>query len=90
MSKPPFRPGTRYIHLMIGKMLNLPFKVLGGVARAVQTQEAKKWAEHAERDAASARSVPGMSISVPSDFDPGPIHVDAKTHTQYFSFSWGE
>ena len=62
---------------MIGKMLNLPFKVLGGVARAVQTQEAKKWTEHAERDAASARSIAGMDISVPNDFDPGPIHVDA-------------
>mgnify|MGYP003949460569 CR=1 FL=1 len=62
---------------MIGKMLNLPFKVLGGVARAVQSQEAKKWANHAERDAASARSLPGMDISVPTDFDPGPFHVEA-------------
>ena len=62
---------------MIGKMLNLPFKVLGGVARAVQTQEAKKWAGHAERDAEAARSLPGMDISVPDDFDPGPIHIEA-------------
>jgi len=62
---------------MIGKMLNLPFKVLGGVARAVQNQEAKKWTEHAEREAASAKSIAGMNISVPSDFDPGPIHIEA-------------
>jgi hypothetical protein len=73
----PFHAATRYSHPMIGKMLNLPFKVLGGVARAVQTQEAKKWAGHAERDAESARSVPGMNISVPDDFDPGPIHIQA-------------
>ena len=63
---------------MIGKMLNLPFKVLGGVARAVQTQEAKKWTGHAERDAESALLTPGMDISVPDDFDPGPMHIDAK------------
>ena len=61
---------------MIGKMLNLPFKVLGGVARAVQNQDSKKWAEHAERDAASAKSIAGMNIAVPDDFDPGPIHIE--------------
>ena len=62
---------------MIGKMLNLPFKVLGGVARAVQNQEAKKWTGHAERDAASAKSIAGMNIAVPDDFDPGHIHIEA-------------
>ena len=62
---------------MIGKMLNLPFKVLGGVARAVQTQEAKKWAGHAERDAEAARAIPGMDISVPDDFDAGAFHIAA-------------
>ena len=64
------------VPLMIGKMLNLPFKVLGGVARAVQNQDSKKWAEHAERDAASAKSIAGMNIAVPEDYDPGPIHIE--------------
>ena len=63
---------------MIGKVLNLPFKLLGGVARAVQAQEAKKWSEHAERDAESARDNPGVDISVPDDFDPGPMTIDAE------------
>lgn len=62
---------------MIGKMLNLPFKVLGGVARAVQAQEAKKWTGHAERDAVSAQTNKGIDISVPDDFDPGPIGMNA-------------
>jgi len=60
---------------MFGKVLNLPFKVLGGVARVVQAQEAKKWTEHAERDADSARKASSMDISVPSDFDPGAFHL---------------
>lgn len=62
---------------MFGKVLNLPFKVLGGVARVVQAQEAKKWTEHAERDADSAREAASMDISVPADFDPGSFHLAA-------------
>ena len=61
---------------MIGKMLNLPFKVIGGVARAVQASESKKWADLAAKDAASAKANKSMDISVPADFDPGPIHVE--------------
>ena len=67
---------------MIGKLVNLPFKVLGGVARAVQNQEAKKWANLAEQDAESAKSLPNMDISVPSDFDPGPLQIEATVAVQ--------
>ncbi len=67
---------------MFGKMLNIPFKVLGGVARVVQAQEARKWTNHAERDATAARDMPGMDITVPSDFDPGDIHLDAADATE--------
>ena len=75
--RPPFDDTHGIVPFMIGKMLNLPFKVLGGVARAVQNQDSKKWAEHAERDAASAKSIAGMNIAVPDDYDPGPIHIEA-------------
>lgn len=60
---------------MFGKMINIPFKVLGGVARVVQQQEAKKWTDLAERDATAARESYSMDISVPPDFDPGPIEI---------------
>lgn len=63
---------------MFGKVINLPFKVLAGVARAVQVQEAKRWEGHAERDAEAARANKGIDISVPDDFDPGEFHIDAK------------
>ena len=63
---------------MFGKVINLPFKVLAGVARAVQAQEAKRWEGHAERDAEAARANAGIDISVPDDFDPGEFHIDAK------------
>ena len=66
---------------MIGKVLNLPFKVLGGVARAVQANESKKWSDHAARDAEAAQSMKGMDLSVPSDFEPGNIHVDGEVAT---------
>ena len=67
---------------MIGKVLNLPFKVLGGVARAVQANESKKWSDHAARDAQAAQAMKGMDLSVPSDFDPGNIHVDGDVVTE--------
>jgi rhodanese-related sulfurtransferase len=63
---------------MFGKVINLPFKVLAGVARAVQAQEAKRWDGHAERDAEAARATTGIDISVPDDFKPGDFHIDAK------------
>jgi rhodanese-related sulfurtransferase len=63
---------------MFSKLINLPFKVLGGVARAVQAQEAKKWDVQAEQDAISAGQTPNMDISVPDDFKPGPIAMSAK------------
>ena len=66
---------------MFGKMLNIPFKVLGGVARVVQAQEAKKWTDHAERDATAARATKGMDISVPQDFDPGEMTLTAAAAT---------
>ena len=70
---------------MIGKVLNLPFKVLGGVARAVQANESKKWSDHAARDAESAQASKGMDLSVPGDFDPGNIHVDGDVATEALS-----
>ncbi len=70
---------------MIGKVLNLPFKVLGGVARAVQANESKKWSDHAARDAESAQAAKGMDLSVPNDFDPGNIHVDGSVATEALS-----
>jgi len=63
---------------MFGKVINLPFKVLAGVARVVQAQEAKRWDGHAERDAEAARANTGIDISVPDDFKPGDFHIDAK------------
>ena len=61
---------------MIGKVLNLPFKVLGGVARAVQAQEAKK-RSNASGGPAEDRDEQGIDIQVPEDFDAGPIHLPA-------------
>ena len=64
---------------MIGKVLNLPFKVLGGVARAVQAQDAKK-RSHAGADERAENAVTqGIDIRVPDDFDAGPIHLPAAT-----------
>ena len=60
----------------------MPFKVLGGVARAVQANESKKWSDHAARDAQAAQEMKGMDLSVPSDFDPGNIHVDGDVATE--------
>ncbi|MEC8193218.1 MAG: rhodanese-like domain-containing protein [Myxococcota bacterium] len=62
---------------MFGKMINMPFKLLGGVARVVQANEAKKWTGLAERDATAALDNEGMDISVPDDFDPGSIVLPA-------------
>jgi rhodanese-related sulfurtransferase len=70
---------------MIGKVLNLPFKVLGGVARAVQANESKKWTDHAARDAAASQAKKGIDISVPTDFDPGDIHVDGEVASEALS-----
>ncbi len=63
---------------MFGKMINIPFKVLVGVAREVQAQEAKKWTDLAERDATAARESHSMDIAVPADFNPGPIEITPK------------
>jgi len=64
---------------MIGKVLNLPFKVLGGVARAVQAQDAKK-RSHAGADGRAENAMTqGIDIRVPDDFDAGPIHLPAAT-----------
>jgi rhodanese-related sulfurtransferase len=63
---------------MFGKVINLPFKMLAGVARAVQAQEAKRWDGHAERDAEAAQATTGIDISVPDDFKPADFHIDAK------------
>ena len=67
---------------MFGKMINMPFKLLGGVARVVQAKEAKKWTGLAERDASAALDNHSMDISVPDDFDPGSIVLAASEAVQ--------
>ncbi len=62
---------------MIGKVLNLPFKVLGGVARAVQAQDAKKRTQHRDNDSVQPEPSPGISLDVPDDFDAGSINISA-------------
>ncbi len=63
---------------MIGKVLNLPFKVLGGVARAVQAQDAKKRTQQNEGSAPD-KQPRGIDIQVPDDFDAGPLGMAAET-----------
>jgi rhodanese-related sulfurtransferase len=58
---------------MIGKVLNLPFKVLGGVARAVQAQEAKKRTQENDQNRGPETPLKQMDIQVPDDFDAGPL-----------------
>jgi rhodanese-related sulfurtransferase len=62
---------------MFGKVLNLPFKVLGGVARAVQAQEAKKWTGSETKDTAAANENSAITITVPDDFQTGPIRINS-------------
>jgi len=60
---------------MIGKVLNLPFKVLGGVARAVQAQDAKKRTQHQENESTQTKTLHEMSLDVPDDFNAGSISM---------------
>ena len=80
-SRPQLTP-RGYSQSMFGKMINMPFKLLGGVARVVQAQEAKKWTSLAKRDATAALDNQSMDISVPDDFDPGSIVLAASDAVQ--------
>ncbi len=62
---------------MIGRFVNLPFKVLGSVARAVQEREAARWAKE-DTDSRPAEETEFISLEVSADFDPGPIRITAK------------
>ena len=62
---------------MFNRVLNLPFKVLGTVARAVQARDAEQWKNTAERDAEAAHSDASIELGVPDDFDPGPVRMTA-------------
>ena len=61
---------------MFKTVINLPFKVLSGVARAVQAQEARRLGKRSvDGDASAVSADPSVDISVPDDFDPGPIDI---------------
>jgi rhodanese-related sulfurtransferase len=64
---------------MIGRFVNLPFKVLGTVARAVQERDKAQWEQRASQEPQGEGETQGrISLDVPSDFDPGPIRIQAK------------
>ena len=64
---------------MIGRFVNLPFKVLGTVARAVQERDKAQWEQRtAQGQDGEGESQARISLDVPSDFDPGPIRIQAK------------
>jgi rhodanese-related sulfurtransferase len=64
---------------MIGRFVNLPFKVLGTVARAVQERDKAQWEQkEGQRDGSDGPKEARISLDVPSDFDPGPIRLQAK------------
>jgi rhodanese-related sulfurtransferase len=62
---------------MLGRFVNLPFKVLGTVARAVQERDKAQWDKNAS-DTEQPDKQGRMSLSVPDDFETGPIRIRAK------------
>jgi rhodanese-related sulfurtransferase len=67
---------------MLKRLVNLPFKVLGRAARAVQARdEAARAAEHGSAADAAAVGAPMANVpevEVPEDFDPGAYSVDPR------------
>ncbi len=63
---------------MFGRFVNLPFRVLATVARAVQQRDAAQWEKKAGEQGEDPVSPQPMSLDVPEDFDPGPIRIQAK------------
>ncbi len=63
---------------MIGRFVNLPFKVLSSVARVVQERDAAQWQKNSAAREQETNSSGSVSIDVPEDFDPGPIRIQAK------------
>ena len=68
---------------MIGRLINLPFKVLGKVARTVQDRnDAAMKARHGDGDTADSfaefeRNAEKLGERVPPDYDAGPTDMDA-------------
>ena len=66
---------------MIGRLINLPFKVLGKAARAVQEREdAAQRARHGTGDTSTDLShiKADATTEVPEDYDPGDYQVSSK------------
>lgn len=67
---------------MIGRLINLPFKVLGKVSRAVQDRnDAAMKAQHGGGVATDNydrfENLDRLGEPLPTDFDPGPLEIDA-------------
>lgn len=67
---------------MIGRLINLPFKVIGAVARKVQDRnDAAVRAQHGEGDASDSfdhlRDKDLAEHELPSDYDPGNVDMAA-------------
>jgi rhodanese-related sulfurtransferase len=64
---------------MFGRLVNLPFKVLGTMARAVQERDKAQRDKQAVEGTAPQDSSQGrIPLDVPEDFAPGPIRIQAK------------
>jgi rhodanese-related sulfurtransferase len=63
---------------MIGRFVNLPFKVLGTVARVVQERDKAQWDKRVPETTDAPEAGAHMSLDVPEDFEPGPIRIQAK------------
>jgi len=63
---------------MFGRFVNLPFKVLNTVARAVQERDAAQWQKKGEAPQQEAQDPARDPMWVPEDFDPGPIRIRGK------------
>ncbi len=74
----PLAKPRRYSPRMIGRFVNLPFKVLGTVARAVQERDKAQWEKKNNEGEADDGTQGRISLDVPEDFDPGPIRIQAK------------
>jgi rhodanese-related sulfurtransferase len=62
---------------MLGRFVNLPFKVLGTVARAVQERDKAQRDKNAS-DTEQPDKPARLSLRVPDDFETGPIRIRAK------------
>lgn len=67
---------------MIRRLVNLPFKILGKAARAVQERQAESDRARAEELTAASRARGGMgnlpAVEVPEDFEAGDVAMSLK------------